>query len=105
MTKVNVSFSAQTTGFYQMWLRTLYAPVSTGNLSFVLDGEKLIAYQFSLIAKHLKGSNGYSLVLLNLTSGTHTFEIVNTQGYSALSDIGVVPQIAFQQALQNISRH
>ena len=45
---VNASFSVQTDEEYQIWLEVLYAPVSTGNLRFLLI-TKMSTYQFSLL--------------------------------------------------------
>ena len=100
---VNASFSVQTGGEYQIWLRVLYAPVSTGNLRFLLDNHDVnLSIQPS--SKVFEGFEWIELGTFELVPGTHTLGILNSQGYSAVSDAGIVPNIDMEQMMQNLSQ-
>jgi hypothetical protein len=100
---VNASFSVQTGGEYQMWLRVLYAPVSTGNLNFVLDNQN-VSLSIQPSSKVFEGFDWIDLGTFELAEGSHTLEIMNANGYNAVSNLGIVPQIDTEQAMQNISQ-
>ena len=81
----------------------MYAPVTTGNLSFVLDNQN-INLTIQPYSKVFEGFDWIKVGSFDLTTGTHTLEILNANGYNAISDFGIVPQVYMEQATQNLSQ-
>ena len=100
---VKFSFSTQSNGLFEIWLHALYAPVTTGNLSFVLDNQN-INLTIQPYSKVFEGFDWIKVGSFDLTTGTHTLEILNANGYNAISDFGIVPQVYMEQATQNLSQ-
>jgi len=100
---VNANFSVQTDGEYQIWLCALYAPVSTGNLRFLLDGQAVnLSIQTS--SRVFEGFEWINLGAFKLGRGTHTLGILNSGGYNAVNELGIVPETDMEQAMHNLSQ-
>ena len=98
---ISVSFSIQTDGEYQIWLSALYAPVSNGNLQCFLDSQALnLSIQTS--SRIFEGFEWIDLGTFELSQGTHSLRILNSGGYSAVSELGIVPETYMEQAMQNL---